>query len=402
MTLIEFFDENRIENIACALQYAPEQVVLIGHSSKHLAAAAESYNALVRARGIDTEFYYRAVTRNDLSDIVDMLSQTVEQSENCVLELTGGDDLYLVAAGIVAARFGAQVHLSRMNLFEGKIKRMLPKGSVTADLDILLKVEENIRIYGGRLQQPGEHADAQHWVLDKEFCEDVRRIWSVCYRTKKWNNLLSTIALIQSRMGKDLAVSGTLRQIPEVSSDRLQACIELLGELEQAKLIHDLSYEKGKLQFGYKNTQVRRVLTKAGQALELWLAVQMKEMQKDGKPLFSDIRVGALLEWDDKPSALWGGTDVGNEIDVLAMKGALPLFISCKNGKVETEELYKLSLVAERFGGIYAKKALLVRNLDMSVKSAAHFRARAAEMGIALLELEEMGEDKVIDRIQKF
>ena len=37
-----------------------------------------------------------------------------------------------------------------------------------------------------------------------------------------------------------------------------------------------------------------------------------------------------------------------NEIDVMMMHGMQPVFISCKNGSVETEELYKLLKTARR------------------------------------------------------
>ena len=40
-----------------------------------------------------------------------------------------------------------------------------------------------------------------------------------------------------------------------------------------------------------------------------------------------------------------------NEIDVMLMRGVVPVFVSCKNGAVKMDELYKLDTVAQRFGG---------------------------------------------------
>ena len=53
------------------------------------------------------------------------------------------------------------------------------------------------------------------------------------------------------------------------------------------------------------------------------------------------------------------GHDVKNEIDVMLLEGFCPVFISCKNGKVDQMALYELDTVAKRFGGKYAKKILM-------------------------------------------
>ena len=86
------------------------------------------------------------------------------------------------------------------------------------------------------------------------------------------------------------------------------------------------------------------------------------------------------LDWDgvieDNPQS-----DVLNEIDVLTMAGNIPTFISCKNGKLDTNgklhALYELETVAQRFGGKYARKVLVVRHEFGSVHEE-----RAGELGI--------------------
>ena len=42
----------------------------------------------------------------------------------------------------------------------------------------------------------------------------------------------------------------------------------------------------------------------------------------------------------------------------MLMRGVIPVFVSCKNGAVDSNELYKLNTVADRFGSIYAKKII--------------------------------------------
>lgn len=71
------------------------------------------------------------------------------------------------------------------------------------------------------------------------------------------------------------------------------------------------------------------------------------------------------------------GKDVVNEIDIMSINNNLPTFISCKIGNVDQMALYELETVANRFGGKYAKKVLIV------AKDVAHGHLlRAEEMGI--------------------
>ena len=78
--------------------------------------------------------------------------------------------------------------------------------------------------------------------------------------------------------------------------------------------------------------------------------------------------------------------DTQNEIDVILMKGLIPVFVSCKNGAVEDDELYKLNTVAERFGGTYAAKVLLATTLGRGGRSKRYLLERAQDMGIKVIE----------------
>lgn len=77
--------------------------------------------------------------------------------------------------------------------------------------------------------------------------------------------------------------------------------------------------------------------------------------------------------------------DTKNEVDVIMMRGMMPIFVSCKNGYINMEELYKLTAVADRFGGKYSKKVLVATALD-NLDHSNYIRQRAADMGIRLLE----------------
>ena len=104
----------------------------------------------------------------------------------------------------------------------------------------------------------------------------------------------------------------------------------------------------------------------------------------EGNPLYNEVIVGAVIDWDrsDEDNAY----RTINEIDVLAMKGAIPIFISCKNGNFDENELYKLTTVADHFGEKYAKKVLVATSISDFGEQGMYLRQRAKDMNIKLIE----------------
>ena len=71
---------------------------------------------------------------------------------------------------------------------------------------------------------------------------------------------------------------------------------------------------------------------------------------------------------------------------MILIHGTTPLFISCKNGAIGEDELYKLHTVAQRFGGPNAKKMLIATDLyHKNPKSTRAFAQRAWDMDIFLV-----------------
>jgi hypothetical protein len=101
-----------------------------------------------------------------------------------------------------------------------------------------------------------------------------------------------------------------------------------------------------------------------------------------------------VVDWDafDEESPI----RTVNEIDIMATRGARPIFISCKNGNFDANETYKLNTVSERFGAQYAKKVLITTELDKLGDKAAYLRARMIDMDIDLLEdVDAISDDKL-------
>lgn len=412
MTLIEFFDENRIENVACALICKAERVYLLGGSPAGLAEYCRRYGELT-----GKEFIARSINRSKLTETVKELEKLIHEilaeDEECVLELAGGDDLCLVAAGMVADRFESGVRLCRTNVPHSRIDTFYPE-SKSCSVPLRLSIAENVRIYGGGLHL------TENWDLEA-IRPTAELLWSLGEEFPDWNSRCELMGRIRANFPVDASnnpltvegdKAGCLRfggrfadicnpnHLARLTRAQLQQVIELLQAIwrrqgEENQVLRSLLVDEqaGLLYAEFASESAKRLLDKAGQVLEVWLACQLKELKepkaKVGGPFFQDICVGAELDWDGvaEPDNL---PDVNNEIDVMAMRGMIPIFISCKNGKVKTEELYKLSHVAERFGGEYAKKLLVARSLGAEDNAEISFEKRAKEMGIHLIELDEL------------
>ena len=120
----------------------------------------------------------------------------------------------------------------------------------------------------------------------------------------------------------------------------------------------------------------------------------------EGEPLYQDINVGVVIDWDTEEEDEAYRTI--NEIDVLAMKDMIPVFISCKNGNFDENELYKLNTVAERFGGKYAKKVLVATKLDKFGLKSDFLKARMRDMDIKYIENLANMTDSEIEQALRF
>ena len=120
--------------------------------------------------------------------------------------------------------------------------------------------------------------------------------------------------------------------------------------------------------------------------------------------MYNDVRNGVCIDWDGD---IHFGEDIikdtENEIDIMMMHRIVPVFVSCKNGNVDMDELYKLNSVADRFGSKYSKKVLVASALDHMGSFADYFRQRARDMNINLIEnIQDMTDAELSRKVKSF
>ena len=392
MTIIEFYDKVSLENIAGALLCDADRIILVGDNRNRMERSIKVYEALLRNRGINTVVTQRTLNRNNLQNIVEVLSQIVlSEDDSYVFDLTGGEDLYLVGIGIVMNKYEGRVQCHRFNFNNNILYDCDADGNVCTTAPFIISAEENIAIYGGMIvKDENQPLHTFNWDIDEELSQDIEIMWEICKMDVGLWNLETVLlgAMCESQRlydSLDFSIDSAI-----LSSAVTKKHIEpnkyliYLRRLEKHGLIHSLEMGE-QILFVFKNRQIKRCLTLAGQILELIVANRMKTLKdSDGNPLYNEVIVGAVIDWDrtDEENAY----RTINEIDILAMKGAIPIFISCKNGNFDENELYKLSTVADRFGDKYAKKILIASKLEKFGLKSDYLRARMSDMSIRCID----------------
>lgn len=404
MIIIEFYDKASIENIAGALLCNPEQVVLVGDKRKQLERAVNLYRGILEKNNIETELSYKSVNKNNLQDIVTMLTQIVKDNENCVFDLTGGEDLYLVAVGIIMERYAGRVQCHRFNFKNDTLNDCDADGNVSASKSFDISIEDNINIYGGEIVVDSQREIYTYpWNFSLDFEHDIDDMWDICRKnTRLWNAHIGTLGAICELFDMQDTLSVSFEK--DLATSMLKqrgikfVCVAwIMYELQKHGLIRSLVMQDT-ISFFFKNEQVKQCLTIAGQILELAVAKTMRSIKdKNGAPLYHDVKVGVVIDWDRAEENEEYRTI--NEIDVVAMKGSIPIFISCKNGDFDANELYKLNTVAEHFGNKYSKKVLISTELDKLGEKSDYIRARMDDMGIRSVENVDEMNDSELERV---
>ncbi len=416
MTLIEIFDKTPVDNIITTLAFKPDRVIFVGSDPKRINRELPLYKSVLNGRGIKTEMTVKSVAKNNLDGIVKSLYDIIsDREETYIVDFSGGDESSLVAVGMVlgdSTLAAKRICAFRINaisrrgvLFEAvydefgnrKIERQSYDFSYKTQ--VYLTAEENIIIHGGRVFDRGEKFSRGDSV-----CGDINIIWEICKNNcSEWNSDINRFSAEVSAYsaGEELYLIAR----DSIGHGRGMVSLDLWNSFVESGLviIEQEKCGKGTYVFRYKNRIVYECLNKAGSALEYYAYKNALETKRDGEPLFDDAEVGIVIGWNDEIE----GTR--NEIDIMLMHGTVPIFISCKNGDVKTDELYKLETVSKQFGGDYSERVLMstvyfdsenrAYNGD---KSTANFRDRAEDMGVRLISnVHKKGSDRLKNELAR-
>ena len=380
-TLIELYDERPIENVLGTEVFRPEETVFIcppevaedGRMKKSLAA----YFAL---RGCPVRISFVPVSLLDAVKVEKSLRKVLETYEDCAIDIAGGTDAALFAAGAVSGNVPVFTYSRKKNAFfeikNAPFARNLP-------CDVRLNAEACFLMAGGTLL-PGREDN----VKLRTRLDDIDRLFEVysAYR-RVWNRQISYFQKISSASDPELRAAGS--RSCKADHGTVTADAGLLRALADKGLIRELAVDAENVSFRFLDEMTRFWLRDMGSVLELQV---FRACLRAG--CFDDVVLSAVVNWqagDRKRDA------VTNEIDVMAVRGVQPVFISCKTSDIKTEALNELAILRDRFGG-KGSRAVIVTSAQGS-RGRAVMRRRAAELEIEVIEWQDLALDRLTERL---
>lgn len=377
---IEFLDEEPIENMMTSLNFKIDKTIFFGYESVITEKKKVTEIFLKKYCGVK-EVVFVCLSDSNLNTVLKTMRKVIDQEKaqknDIFFDITGGENLILVAFGMLAENFNAPMHMYEIETQEllelndeeaAPISQIVPKQEVKLTLDSFIEMRGGMINYN--LQKDIKNLD------DPEFVEDIQELWDISSKYgEKWNlfaDFLRRCCEPDEEMWVNVTgkqVLGALRKINRFRSVRELS--KILKECAVAGVLQNFVHTQEQLSFRYKSEKMKELLWDAGSILEMHTFME-ECIHAD------DCRVGVHLDWD---GIIYNhsGKDTLNEIDVLSLHGVIPTFISCKNGSVNQMALYELETVADKFGGKYAKKVMAApQGLN-----ATH-SLRAKEMGIEI------------------
>ena len=384
-TLIELYDERAIENILAPDMFRPERIVYLCPAElSQDRKRQEKMRSFFLRRGWDPELIFMESSLFKADRILRQLQAIYEKYPDCAVDVTGGSDAALFAAGMFSCKTGtpAFTYSRKQNRFYD-ISGAVFADNVTCTLSY--SVEEFFLMAGGTLL-PGR---VDNTILSKYLSDFDPFFECFLHFRRDWTDIISYIQRVSpSEYGQEpsLYIQGKYTVKGDHGS-RNTVNEDALRELARIGFIKDLKIVRGEsVSFRFRDSNVRTWLRDVGSVLELY---SYKACIDSG--IFIDVISSAVVRWDE----VLGHGSVTNEVDVMAARGVIPLFISCKACDIKTEALNELAILRDRFGGKGAKAAIVTTE---PCNAAA--RHRAAQLGIAVIDLEELKSGQMAQRLK--
>ena len=348
-TLIELYDETPIENVLAADTFRPERVIYLCPSEvaqdRTMHRKLREYFA---SRLLTTEVIFLDTSLYYADKVERQIRRVLEEYPDCAIDIAGGSDAALFAAGIVCSETDIPVftHSRRkqcfFNINNAPFADHLP-------VSVRYSVEDFFLMACGSIKEGRVSNRCLENYLDR-----IDAFFAVFLKyRRRWNHFITWMqkASPSDKSGSiSLAVSCDYEMKGERGS-RIPADEDLLKAFEKLGFLADLKIEKGKtVSFRFTDEQVRFWLRDQGSVLEIYTWKACRDTE-----LFHDVRCSTIVEWDSAEH----GDKVTNEIDVMAVKDTIPVYISCKTCSVDTVAINELAILRDRYGGDAAKAFII-------------------------------------------
>ena len=364
---IEFFSDDPMDNVLACTKFQFDKVIFLGYVEEDMDRVAKStVAAFLKSEKIGVQqIDFVAMPEGDLNGIKKSLDGIVENEQaegnQCFFDLTGGEELVLAAAGMVADEKKIPMHevdladdVVRIQSFPETYEQ-IPKRDYRMSIEEYLNLHEGViewRLQKSKNKKYNDESHKKRIMELNRFMENERSCW---------NKLSQGLAYLSSK--QDGLISGDSKDVAaaaKIARMSVSIFVNKLKKMKEQNILRNFIYVDGIVNLEFFSDEERAILCDPGAILEhitYWQVMQDPEV--------NDCAIGYHINWigDGDPDSIYrSGSDVVNEIDIIYMKKNIPTFISCKNNLVSTNQpLYELETVADRFGGKMVRKVLVAK-----------------------------------------
>ena len=363
--LISQVDEHNESNILVAKEFNPEVVYLIK-------------DKLYQDKADTLKMYYEKNFKNIKLEIFDVeegnkkaLEKIIDnvKEKNIIVNLTGGkriNSLILLDLCIKEKLIAVYIDIKKQIMYEFKDNIAIYEKTFED-----LEIDDIVKSSGGKIVE-----DSSELCNKKDLIYFAEQISN---NLELWHNYKQKLYEHDSNEPQRIYIHTQILENEEINLlDKILSKLKEMNEINYRK-------EKDKITVNFNNYYLKAFIFKSG----TWLEIEINKLINSIEEV-DEAKNGVMFLWNDENQA------VRNELDVVAVKDSVPIFISCKDSDKYNEiALNELNVYAEKFGGENSYKILVATKEP--IKSPV--RTRAKEMGIHLI-IFDGNEEKFIKEIK--
>lgn len=389
-TLIELYDNEAIENILAPITIHPERVIYLWDESVNGLVDGNREGGIRRflnsQNPVSSAIFYEIMS-TELKDIRKELENILSEYEDCVIDFTGGSGILFFAVSMYAREHhtpGFFIDFSSRRMVDlfgcEKLTREFQMPSLTS--------KELFRITGGSVYRYGNFEEI--WK-EREFQQDIRNVWRLYFHDPEgWYSQMEYLQYVNEHYDKGTSL---VIQAPEMINTYKRLYRNnrtLLAELEKIGIIRFSYTENTMIHIQFKNDAIKRCITKIKSSLLLYLYASIVPIN-----IFDEVRISLMVDSDEISRQYH---NVASKIDLLLIKGIIPIFVKCIIDVPTRQDLEGLYMQARKFGGRLSKM-LIVCPKDVRYAHPATAES-ARSLGIDVLDRYDLPQENFLKQMQ--
>ncbi len=390
-TLVELFDRRNLPNVVGVQAFSPERVVYIADKKGCSKRKIESTEKFFKVMGIGTKVEWRLVDMSDFEAVYAEVKGIVEKFGAEAIDVTGGRAYSYIAAGLICKEKGVQAiyYDFKKNEF-----RDVFSGEVIEGKKIELKIPELIALSGGKVKANRHFAPED----DDSIMRNIIKAISEEYfkNADGWNKFVTYMQRSARYYGEPSPAQLAFGSPLTITKNgvKYRCVMGIMNHLADAGAFEEyyIEEETSSIHYSYASNKIKRLLTAYGDWLEMYTFMAAKDTG-----YFDDMQISVEIDWNGEIGE-YG--DVYNEIDGVYLKGVRTLFVSNKlSGEIRTEDVYEISIQAERFGDGLAVPVIVTAGKVPQKSSVAYNRAK--ELGVEIIDGSHMKKGTVGEQLKR-